>query len=762
MAHINFIKFAYSLYHSTSYFLKTIINLLETRTSIIIGSSSSAQLVVNDKSIAPMHAVVFKEGFKYWVKDLATIEGSYLNGRRISDSPIEIKPDDILLLGLNQFKINADINSYRSGIAIAAKEISKVSGSQTLLQSLSIELKKGEFIALMGPSGCGKSTLMKCLNGASPATAGEVIIYGLNLGANIPIIKRRFGYVPQEDIVHENLSIWDCLYFGAKLRLSPHIGEDKISERIREVLDLLNLNKPELVNRKIHQLSGGQRKRVSIGIELLNNPEILFLDEPTSPLDPETVDDFLGGMKRFCKENDSTIVMVTHKPEDLKYVDRVLFLGVNGYLVYDGAPGDINDYFKCDRLVEVYEKVYNLELSRSFYEKLRIKNQIRSNAESTVQPELKYYHGGSRFYQTKWLARRLFKIKYNDRMTFISQLLLQPVIIAMVICVVFSKLTAPVLFLMVLSAVWFGVNNSAKEIVDEKHIFQRERTVYLSLSSYINSKFIVLMILGSIQIFILLSICFINFYSTLGNQTSTVFFLNSSYFVFFICECLILSASILTGLGLSTLFKSSEKVMSFLPIFLMPQVMLSGALSPLNNATKDGMGFMVITRWGTELIARVQDFFYSGKSSIFISASKKIKEPNVTSLRALGLDESPLIKDLFERIAVKSEMGKIWFINAVIVIICLFTYRMIWSGLKATDPFARDSYSRRIMYLGIKIFLVNIVVFLAFNILIVKDFEYKNLLIGTLMLYLTIRIWLADSPYFKTGVRTERPKWNKL
>ena len=204
----------------------------------------------------------------------------------------------------------------------------------------------------MGPSGCGKSTLLKTLNGDAPATSGKVFLFNLELISNYNYLKTQIGYVPQDDIVHKELRVYECLYYTAKLRLD-NVSDIEINQKIDQILKELNIY--EIKNNLVGEISGGQRKRVSIAVELLTDPLLLFLDEPTSPLDPQTVEDFLDILKRLADKG-TTVIMVTHKPEDLAYMDEVIFMAEGGNLVYYGDTNRFKEYFEVENAVSVFPK----------------------------------------------------------------------------------------------------------------------------------------------------------------------------------------------------------------------------------------------------------------------------------------------------------------------------------------------------------------------------------------------------------------------
>ena len=256
------------------------------------------------------------------------------------------------------------------------------------------------------------------------STSGEVLIHGLSLTENFGLIKKKIGYVPQDDIVHRELTVYKTLFYAAKLRLPDDTTNEEINERIDKVISDLNLDQDkekDIRTIKVGSLSGGQRKRVSIAVELLTEPTILFLDEPTSPLDPETIEGFLTSLKELA-HNGTTIVMVTHKPEDLSYVDEVIFLGVQGHLVFKGSADLLTAHFEVGNIVEVYSKMSDFEVVGKFYQK-----PPKQSVPRTINQEIKKERKDSHWLQLFWLISRYFRIKVNDREN-LGLLLAQPVI----------------------------------------------------------------------------------------------------------------------------------------------------------------------------------------------------------------------------------------------------------------------------------------------------------------------------------------------
>jgi ABC-type multidrug transport system ATPase subunit len=497
--------------------------------------------------------------------------------------------------------------------AIEAKRIKKVYAKGVVgLQEMTLRIPQGQFVAVMGPSGCGKSTLLKCLIGENPATHGTVKVFGKDLYENFNELKKSIGYVPQDDIVHRELTVHQSLYYAAKLRLPKSLTEHEIEEKITDVLQSLKIDSTNLAhnqkvdsqdlrNKKISELSGGQRKRVSIAVELLNDPNILFLDEPTSPLDPETIDEFLSSVKGLCQQKGTTIVMVTHKPEDLKYADALVFLGVQGYHTFYGSSDykDICSYFGKESIIEVYALLGDadeIERVKKWYNRW-YDNNGSADIRSKI-PVLAQKSSGSLVRQFYWLSRRYARIKWSDKEN-LQLLMAQPLIIAGLVSFIFDRVQMSVLFLTAIAAIWFGVNNAAKEIVSELPIFRRERMYNLGLFPYILSKITILSIVAVVQVAVFITILYVRYRSS---EISLVHIEHYVVNMFYLA----LSATLL-GLALSAFFNTTEKVITVIPIFLMPQMMLAGVITKIDTQAKELLSYGMLGRWGTEIFATIQD-----------------------------------------------------------------------------------------------------------------------------------------------------------
>jgi len=649
-----------------------------------IGRSPTNEIVLNDPTVSRLHAKILFNNDNFWIEDIRSTNKTYLNGHVLKERT-RLKDSDVVTISfysLNLLEGLKDLRKQRNAIeAIAIQK--KYPNNKIGLQSLSIEIPHSTFAALMGPSGCGKSTLLKCLNGDNPATTGNVSIHGLSLKKNFNLIKKKIGYVPQDDIIHKELSVYKTLYYAAKLRLPDDTSDDETNRRIDKVIKSLNLDQDKekgIRNSKVASLSGGQRKRISIAVELLTEPTILFLDEPTSPLDPETIENFLKSLQDLAREG-TTIVMVTHKPEDLNYVDQVIFLGVQGHLTYKGPAKLLSSHFEVNNIVEVYSKMSNLNEVSKYYQKPQ---EIAYQKEDNI--DIKRDKPDSLFLQLYWLVIRYLKIKINDKENLVL-LLAQPIIIAGLVCLVFNEFQIGVLFLMAISAIWFGISNAAKEIVGELSVYRRERMFNLNINTFILSKWLVLSVIAFIQSLVFVAIIYFNFKTQTVSDYPDAYlqsFWQSTFFMFYISF-----SATLVGLLLSSFFNTTEKVMTVVPITLMPQIMLAGVMTKIDNTLVELLSFVTLGRWGTEGFSRIQDRSFIEQDSIqsvlYAIPKTPVSEATIGSRSALQtldlynqelVDKGTLIGSVFDSF------------NANLLVIAtmnLLLYGMIYYALKKKD-----------------------------------------------------------------------------
>ena len=563
-----------------------LIDKFSSKNTITIGRSNDCDVVLNSASISRQHCQIerLSDG-TYLIRDLNSMNGTYVNGRKLRGSQ-KITEKDQIIVGRFVLSLRGQARNLGDETAIRAAGIMKRFENGTIgLSETTISIPNKSLLAIMGPSGCGKSTLLKALNGEAPPTVGEVYLFEQELISNYEYLKTQIGYVPQDDIVHKQLTVEQSLYYAAKLRLdnpSQHLIEEKIDQI------LTDLNISHIRNSMVSKISGGQRKRVSIGVELLTDPLILFLDEPTSPLDPQTIEEFLGILKNLA-DRGTTIVMVTHKPEDLTYMDQVIFMAEGGHLVYYGSTKNYQSYFNVHNPVKVYVEITGPN-KKKWIDKFKTEHPSQGSMGNTNQ-DIRQSSRVNIFDQWRWLTARYLTIKTNDRVNTVV-LLAQAPIIAALMCLVFSEVTLAVPFLMAISAVWFGVNNAAREIVSEMPVYMRERMFNLKLFPYIMSKMAVLTIFSAIQ-----SLMFVGIITVVnqGNDPNWNDPLGAFLWMVFLS-----ATATLLGLVLSALVNSTEKVMTLVPIVLIPQILLGGFITKIGNSAVEIISYFMLSRWGTE------------------------------------------------------------------------------------------------------------------------------------------------------------------
>ncbi|MGZ8844305.1 MAG: FHA domain-containing protein, partial [Pyrinomonadaceae bacterium] len=334
----------------------------ETRPQLSVGRAPDNDLRLDGLQISNHHARFVRTNGSVSVEDAGSTNGVYVNGERISGRrPVQLS--DVIQIG--PFVLQADasqgvaVYDTRSKTRIDCINIAKIvknrsgGGTIRLLDDVGLTIQPNEFVGLLGPSGAGKSTLMDSLNGMRPASSGTVLINNLDLYRHLDSLKQSIGYVPQDDIIHRELTVYRTLYYVARLRLSSDVSRREIDQIINEVMDVTGLSERRDV--PISQLSGGQRKRVSIAVELITKPSVIFLDEPTSGLDPATEEKIMKLFRQIA-ESGRTVILTTHAMENVKLFDKIVVL-MRGKLVFYGAPQEALAHVKADSFKDLYDKL---------------------------------------------------------------------------------------------------------------------------------------------------------------------------------------------------------------------------------------------------------------------------------------------------------------------------------------------------------------------------------------------------------------------
>lgn len=573
---------------------------LEKKQVITIGRDSSSDIVINHISVSLKHATITEKNHKFIIKDNNSTNGIMINGELLTGE-IPLKERDVILIAnakLIFYKNNILYQTYDSGVSLEAADITKtvkVKGKKKdISQHVSLSIKPGQFVAFVGGSGAGKSTFMNCISGVSRPTSGKVYVNGNDLFKNYAVLKNIIGYVPQQDIVFTDLTLKDMLKYAAELRMPDDATEEEKKNRIKAVLETVELTGKEDV--MIKNLSGGQRKRASIAVELIADPKLFFLDEPTSGLDPGTERSIMKTLRKMA-DSGKTIILVTHTTLNLHLCDKIAFFGTEGRLCFSGAPNEALSFFNVTDFVDIYTLLN--EDTKTWYDKFNnseYKDHItkEDSGKTTKEKNKKSFTK-----QFLTLSKRYAKTIINNKQQLLLLLAQAPIIAYLLSLVVTDNLfnsydeAKTLLFAMASASIWLGLLNSIQEICKERIILQKEYMANLKLSAYLGSKMLIQCLLGLIQ-----AVLLVTTFSLLVEVPSTGVVTSWYLETTVVCFTTIISASSL-GLVVSSLSKNSSVAMSFAPLLLVPQLLFSGMLFPLEGVV-DKISYFILCRWSVE------------------------------------------------------------------------------------------------------------------------------------------------------------------
>ncbi|MEV4136194.1 FHA domain-containing protein [Dactylosporangium sp. NPDC049742] len=322
---------------------------------IRLGRGPDNDIVLTDLRTSRNHAELRRTPTGYEVVDLGSRNGTFHNGKQVTRQAMQ--PGDMISIGRHEFIFDGmRLHEFEDAgpSSLIADDLTVRIKDAILLDDVSFALAEGSLLGVIGPSGCGKSTLIKAVAGLRPATQGTVRYDGRDLYADYAELRYRIGMVPQDDVLHRQLTVRRALRFAAALRFADDVPRKERRVRVAEVLRTLNLT--ERAKMRIDKLSGGQRKRVSVALELLTEPSLLFLDEPTSGLDPALDKEVMEELRDLADKG-RTVAVVTHNVMHLDLCDRVLVLTVGGRMGYFGPPGELLSFFGAEDYAEVFREV---------------------------------------------------------------------------------------------------------------------------------------------------------------------------------------------------------------------------------------------------------------------------------------------------------------------------------------------------------------------------------------------------------------------
>ena len=597
---------------------------------LLIGRDPGSDIVLPSPQISRKHAQLVPTDGQMLLSDLGSSNGTFVNGARVTH-PTPLKDGDVVELGgMTRLYFDGkqlvrfdEAGHARLDAVDLCYDVRASDGTLRLLNDITLQIKPREFVAIVGGSGAGKSTLLKALCGFQRATDGSVYLNGADLYRHRAALSSSIGYVPQDDIIHRELTVHEALLYAARLRLPADVTAQEREQRISAVLQTLELTQRR--DTLVAQLSGGQRKRVSIGVELLSEPSLLFLDEPTSGLDPGLERHMMQVLRRLADEG-KTVVLVTHATQNIELCDGLIFLARGGHLAFYGKPHEALAHFHTDDFAEIYEKVgsstkapeqwaqeYRQSPAHADYVEGRLRplrtllKASNANGTAATAPETNPLRVPLTTQLTALVSRYL-KVTVRDRRNF-AILLAQAPLIGLLLALVLpgdlfsaekviaagtlntERLSNPktFAFLLTIAMVWLGATNAAREIVKERAIYQRERMVSLRIAPYLASKGLVLVGLCCLQTLLLL------FFVSVKIRLDHPGF--EGYGALFLVLALIGVSSTALGLLVSALVSSSDQAGSLIPVILLPQIFLCGALLPLQGSLEIASQ-ATICRWG--------------------------------------------------------------------------------------------------------------------------------------------------------------------
>ncbi len=649
---------------------------LHAQKTMRIGRAADNDLRIDDSRVSRYHAVLERVGMRYRIRDLRSDGGTFVNGKRVEREQF-IQEGDVIHIANVKLKFAEDglQQTDARGLRLDLLNLHKVvDKKKDLLQDISLSIYPHEFVALVGTSGAGKSTLLDAMNGFRPATHGQVLVNGVSLYKHFDAYRTEMGYVPQDDIMHRELTVYEALDYAARLRMPSDTSPTERGRRIKEVLQDLDLEARATL--PINKLSGGQRKRVSIGIELITRPSLFFLDEATSGLDPGTELELMQLLRQLTEDprESRTIILITHATKNVMLCDQVIFLTKGGYLAFFGPPDQALEYFDQYRSQEArrlkpdfeFDDIYNLldvdkalpegasereklalaaEWARRYRQSPQYQKYVAQRLQTVRQPTPaqaapapRQRPRASAFRQFGILSQRHWSVLRRDTKGLAILLLQAPLIGLSSFASMGGDTFDPVkgsvadamttLFLAVIIVLLFGTVNAAREFTKELAVYKRERMVNLKIAPYVFSKvFVGLMFcLYQVGIYLIFTLFTTDWPPMDAAQWASLYFTLS----------LASLSGVMLGLLLSALSTTDGQAVALIPVILIPQFIFAGVLMP-DLAKAPVIPYIATSRWATTALATITQADLAGSQNPDID--KQISEAKENELRKAIAEE---------------------------------------------------------------------------------------------------------------------------
>ena len=501
-----------------------------------------------------------------------------------------------------------------AGARIDTIDVGQHAGERQILHEVSLSIEPGGLIALVGGSGAGKTTLLEILAGLRAPSTGQVMHDGVRVAAG-GTPRSGVGYVPQDDIIHGEMPLRRTLQYAARLRLPAGTSPEQADRVVDDILRELDLADRRDV--AVRMLSGGQRKRASIAVELLTRPGTFFLDEPTSGLDPSTSAEVVRLLRQLTRQG-VTVVLTTHEPTTIDRCDQVVFLTRNGHLAFAGTPVQARRYFGVDDLVEVYRRLATEDTPRVWAERFAAwrqpgqapaqpgKAQPGKAQAGPVRPDDRRPPGVLR--QWWLLTRRNAEILVRNRLT-LAILLGSPVLVTAMMAVLFRPAAferhgaadlgpAQVVFWVAFAGFFFGLTYGLLQIVGELAVFRREHRSGLNAGAYVAAKIAVLVPVLAVVTAVLLGVL-----RALDRLPAAGWGVYASLLITLLVEAV---SALALGLFASATVSNAAQAALALPMLCFPQVLFAGAVVPVAAMAAPGrwLSLGLANRYSFEALGR--------------------------------------------------------------------------------------------------------------------------------------------------------------
>jgi ABC-type multidrug transport system ATPase subunit/pSer/pThr/pTyr-binding forkhead associated (FHA) protein len=585
--------------------------------SATIGRAKTNNVVVEDALASRVHAVLVSTPVGLEIRDNHSSNGTFVNGALISSAML--RDGDVVTIGNTDLLATGNTLVPQPPAArtsgLTAYGLALTIDGRQLLQDVSFTAKPGTLTAVIGPSGAGKSTLVKLIGGAMPRSAGVVAFDGHDVHAEYASMRSRIGMVPQDDVVHHQLTVEQALHYAAELRLPPDTSADDRRQVVERVLDELELAPHKKT--RVDKLSGGQRKRASVAMELLTGPSLLILDEPTSGLDP-ALDRQVMTMLRRLADAGRVVIVVTHSLTYVSMCDQILLLAPGGKTAFADPPAQIGPVMGSTDWADIFARVStDPDAAHRAYLARHPASPRRRSPTAGAAP-LGQPPRASSWRQVVTLVRRQTRLITSDRGYF-AFLAVLPFVLGVLSLAVpgntglgsanpsAAEEPIDILILLNIGAVFLGTALTVRDLVGERMIFQRERAVGLSASAYLMAKVVVYSTAALIGTAVMVAIMTIgkgvpaHGGALLGHVAHGVMEL-------YLGLALTAITSAMVGLTLSSLARSTEQVLPMLVATIMVSMVLAGGLIPVTGRlVLDQLAWFVPARWGFAASASTVD-----------------------------------------------------------------------------------------------------------------------------------------------------------